>query len=1016
MAVALAAGAIFLYVRHYDPRFPGGANEVFAAADQMPFRVIEARLSGISTHHPLQWIGAIRSSREQGPIETMRKIARRERVRGNEYAVGLAALLSGRVQEAIASLQTAAEKQAALDPGKQAATLCDLSAALATRAKGGDFGDALRAADLIEQAWQFQHSPAIAWNRALSREALFLRKPAIAAWRDYLRLDPGSAWSTEATAHVRRLREPTDSERWLLVRARLESGKTSIDAASVDAIVREFPQQSREFAEQELLGGDNESLRLATLIGGALSKSSGDHLILDSLAAAQRAPERHLAAHAAYVQGRAIVQSSPLEAMETLNRARQGFDALGSPFRYRVAVYDAYALYSAARLEEASREVHRTIAAIGDEAPRYPSVIAQLQWVTSLVEYSRGHTNEAMTACSAAAARFKRAQERENEAAMEAHIAATYRAVGQNHQADSHQQRALQLLSGVGQSRRAHAIFTEAALEIWKEGLPRVALLFQTEVVALAQASGDPVSICDAVTGHATYAAEAGERAIATRDLDVAAHQVPAIRDRAMRDRVGSNLLAAEAVVWRTFAPDRAAEAAKGAIAEMTRLGHRPGLVQIELEAGRALAKLHRDDDALLNWREGIAECERERLSLPPSEYRLTYFEQCRALFDESLDVLVRHQRFDDAYHLAEESRARGLLDAVAPSPAIEPVPERVPAGLTVVEYSVLPRAIVIWLIDASGITGQARAVRREDLKRRIDGLNTSRDESEFSARSAQLFEILLGHAAARLASRVVFIPDGDLYRVPFAALRETSGRFLAESHVISIAPSVAILTRSHNDRRIATPRAVLIDAGRVENGQLATLHEASREISAIRRLYPDATTIRGSSCTMTNVTNALRGATMAHFAGHALPGDAVIEPTLVLHPSGDNGGHLYARDIAALPLHTLRLVVLGGCATASGHIGSEGPLSIARAFLAAGAIRAIATLWKIDDDASMPLLVSFHRSLRGGFDAATALQETQIQAIRASIPARNWAAFEVLETVADVRQEQQARGGSIDE
>jgi CHAT domain-containing protein len=973
----------------------------------MPFRVVEARLSGSSTYRPLKVTAAIRGGAEESPVESLRNVARIQTLRGNDYAAGIATLLSGRADDAIRTLEPAVEKGPALDRREKAARLSDLSAAFSARAKSRNAGDEMRAADLIEQAWQLDHTPAIAWNRALAREALSLRKPALAAWGDYLKLDLGSPWSGEATAHIRQLRAATDSARWLSARARLEAMKDDREAEAVDAIVRDFPQQSRELAEQTLLGGDDASLRLASLIGKALVRNSGDYLVLDSAAAAQRDPKRHLDAHAAYNRGRSFLPHSPIEALEPLSRAERGFDSIRSPFKYRAAVYSATAKYYQARLDDATLEARGTMAAIGGASSRYPTVVAQLQWVISLAEFSRGHSNEAMAACSAAAALFARSHERENEAAMEAQIAAAYRAIGQDRLADPHQQRALELLAEVGQSRQTHAIFTDTAFGAWKQGLPRVALLFQTEVVALARASRDPVSVCDAVTGHATYAAEAGERSIATGDLNAATQELSTVKDLAMRNRLRSNLLAAEAVVWRTFAPDRAAQAARAAIAEMTRLGHRPRLVQIELEAGRALAKLKRDDEALASWQEGIAECERERSALPPNEYRLTYFEQCRALFDESLGALVRHQRFADAYYLSEESRARGLLDAIAPSSSIAHVPERVPEGLTVVEYSVLPHAVVIWLIDANGITGQMRAVGREELKGAIDGLISSRDAREFNANSAHLFETLLTPIASRLDKRVVFIPDGDLYRVPFAALRDKSGDFLVQNHIVSVAPSVTILTRPGNHPHMRASKALLIDAGSVESGQLVALAGASSEISAISRLYPDAAMIRDSSCTTANVVSAMHNAEMVHFAGHALRGGDLIEPTLVLHPSGGDAGLLYAKDIAALPLRALRLVVLGACGTAGGRIGSEGPLSIARAFLAAGAVRAVATLWPIEDTASVPLLVSFHRDLRGGFDAASALQETQIRAIHASVPTRNWAAFEVLETEADVRQKQ---------
>jgi CHAT domain-containing protein len=991
---------------------------VFAAADRMPFRVVEARISASIAYKPLKTASALRGNAERASVESMRNAARMQKLRGNNYAAGLAELLSGRVEDAINSLEPAIAKGPALNGHEKAAQLSDLSAAFSARAKSRSAGDEMRAADLIEQAWQFDHTPAIAWNRALAREALFLRGPALAAWRDYLKLDLDSPWSGEALAHIRQLRAATDSARWLSARARLEAIKDDGQPEAVDAIVRDFPQQSRELAEQTLLGGDDASLRLASLIGRALARNSGDYLVLESASAAQRDPKRHLDAHAAYTRGRSYLPHSPIEAAEPLSQAERGFASIGSPFKYRAAVYSATTKYYEARLDEATNEAAQTIASMGKGSSRYPTVVAQLQWVISLAEFSRGHSNEAMAAAQAAAGLFALAGERENEAAMEAFIVASFRDVGQFSQAESHLQRSLELLAEVGASRQAHAILTAAAIGASKSGLPRTAVVFQTEVIVAARAAGDSVSVCDALVGHATYAAEAGDRSLAFRDLDGARHELAIVGDAAMRNRLRSNLLAAEAVVWRTFAPERAAQAARAAIDEMKRLGHRPRFVQIELEAGRAFAKLNRDDEALTSWREGIAECERERSGLPSSEYRLSYFEQCRTLFDESVTVLVRHQRFADAYHLAERGRARALLDAIAPASGLISAPERTPEGLTIVEYSVLPSAIVIWLIDSSGITGQTREVGREELSSAIDRLVASRTAIEFNAQSERLYQILLQPIASRLGGRVVFIPDGDLYRVPFAALRDRAGQFLVQSRVVSLAPSATLLLHPPvGSPRSGPARALLIDAGNVENdNRLVSLQGASHEIAAIRPIYPGAAILRGSSCTTINITRALREAEVVHFAGHGLPGGDLIEPTLVLQPSAGNTGLLYARDIASMPLRAIRLVVLGACGTARGKIGSEGPLSIARAFLAAGASRAVATLWPIDDDASVPLLVSFHRSLKGGFDVAAALQETQIRAIKSSIPARNWAAFEVLETDADVRQEQKARGGGIDE
>ena len=190
-----------------------------------------------------------------------------------------------------------------------------------------------------------------------------------------------------------------------------------------------------------------------------------------------------------------------------------------------------------------------------------------------------------------------------------------------------------------------------------------------------------------------------------------------------------------------------------------------------------------------------------------------------------------------------------------------------------------------------------------------------------------------------------------------------------------------------------------MIDAGSVHNHADANeLPSTAREIADLAQIYPRPVILAGAQCTKDNVVRTLTAAEMIHFAGHGLTGSGVIDPALVLSPSNGDGGLLYPRDIADLRLQRLRLVVLGACSTASGQIGSEGAMSIARAFIAGGSERVVATLWPVEDDATRILVTSLHRALSGSVDPAAALRTAQTRAIRNSLPPHQWAAFEILQ------------------
>lgn len=104
--------------------------------------------------------------------------------------------------------------------------------------------------------------------------------------------------------------------------------------------------------------------------------------------------------------------------------------------------------------------------------------------------------------------------------------------------------------------------------------------------------------------------------------------------------------------------------------------------------------------------------------------------------------------------------------------------------------------------------------------------------------------------------------------------------------------------------------------------------------------------------------------------------------------------GILTAYEATNLNLDGTNVVVLSACQTGVGEVrNGEGVYGLQRAIIVAGARNLLMSLWKIDDEATVQLMVNFYR-LRSGRSNQDAFREAQIE-LRDQYPDPfNWGAF----------------------
>ena len=251
----------------------------------------------------------------------------------------------------------------------------------------------------------------------------------------------------------------------------------------------------------------------------------------------------------------------------------------------------------------------------------------------------------------------------------------------------------------------------------------------------------------------------------------------------------------------------------------------------------------------------------------------------------------------------------------------------------------------------------------------------------------------------------LLLVPDRDLYALPFAALIDADGKHLIERHTLRVAPSVGTVIQLEEGLQARTAPSKLSalvvgdPAFHGWAGQLPGAKAEARDVaaalsaSAAFKSAAAVTSLIGDAATKPAVVEAMRHCDVIHLATHGVP-DGVL-----LGGATREKGKLSMAEVQSLELRA-RLVVLSECDSFRGKLSSDGVIGITRAFVAAGALTLVASLWKVDDAATKALMQRFYaRLLEGGAvgDATVAMQGAMVSMIRdGHWTVLQWAAFVV--------------------
>jgi CHAT domain-containing protein len=427
-------------------------------------------------------------------------------------------------------------------------------------------------------------------------------------------------------------------------------------------------------------------------------------------------------------------------------------------------------------------------------------------------------------------------------------------------------------------------------------------------------------------------------------------------------------------------------------------------LYRWEWQTGRLLRKIGTIDDAIGSYRRAVRTLQSIRPELtvsygaPQTSFRETmgpvYFELVDLLLQRGAPLQDRDQvgpYLIEARETIELFKAAELRDyfrddcvdtALSKITTLDVV-----AQTAVVIYPILladrtelllslPSGLkrVLVPVGAETLTEEVRQLRRKLEKR------TTR---EYLPHAQKLYNWLIrpleADLAASLIDTLVFVPDGALRTIPMTALHDGK-QFLIAKYAVGITPSLNL----SDPRPLKRENMKVLAVGVTEAVQgFPALPNVAAELQELQTLLGSQNLV-DREFLAASLQKKLKEEqfSIVHVASHGEFGNDVentflltFDDKLSLDRLNEMVGVFRFRD------DPLELLTLSACDTAAGD--DRAALGLAGIAIKAGARSALATLWNINDEAAVDLVLDFYRELKNpAISRAVALQRAQLKLI----------------------------------
>lgn len=982
--------------------------------------------------------------------------------------LGIGYLICGRVEEAIREL----EKVCSQKPVK-AEYLNNLAVAYFTKGKETHtLLNIAKALSIVELAISTDNNLLEAhFNHALILENLFLYSTAYEAWQKYEQLEKFSEWISEAKSHITKLNTIKAKEKNIDQLEKIKQALISNDQQAITEIARQFPYQTRIYVIDELLpncaeeafkGGKNSSNLLDSVrkVGNVFVTLQDDNFIQDAVMSIDKTIKSNpkdlakmVSGYSFYKEGKSFLDKYQLDkAIISFKKANEYFSSANNIAYETLTNLSIGRSYGLQLDYTKSTNLLNKVKSIS-KVNKYNYLIGRAVWIIGFSDLSQTNLSDALSELKQSVTYLEKAGDYAGLTTVHTNIALTSKQLGNLEDFWQHVFQSLSYSKLTSYSFYG-VLLTELANDFAEQGEYKASLYFNEEI--LKTGSTSDIDGCYTFLLRSQLENVLGKYSEARISLENSKKLLEKISDVSARKylkggidkHLEGDIITTEANIELKSSPQKAIELFNKVIDFYKDTPFRYRIAQTYFSCAKAYSLTGDELKAESYLKASIDEFESQRGRITEESNRLTFFVEPQTAYDEMISIQTNKHNIELAFNYAETARSRALLDSLNGRGQVIKVEGRnqillegtgkpfslneikgqLPNNIVLIEYSVLPNKILIWVVKKDGVELAESTIKANDLETKVNNFLTgiqdfSNQKKEFAELSKPLYNALISPIEPLINKinsnldelSIVLIPDKSLQQLPFAALiNPKNNQYLVQEKNISMAPSATVfikcLQRSNKLAKQDNRKLLAIGDPKFDMKEfpsLSYLEGAEEEAQRIAKMYSNKKLLTESDATKDAFLSLFGQYSIVHFAGHALMDNKSPLYSKLIMAADKNNSDKDKNTSSALNAYELygknfshtKLVVLAACKTATGkNIRGEGLASLARPFLAAGVPTVIASLWNANDQSSKKLFLAFHERLIAGDSPSIALRAAQLRLINNDISylahPKMWACF----------------------